>query len=112
MSIPELVQHKASRQLDEFVRRLTAEGRGGDRGLTWRLESECLLLLLLPPDGSDVSCLPLARFCFNAELRQWTLHYHDEQDRWRLYLNVGATLDFAKLLQAVEQDPFGFFWPE
>lgn len=112
MSIPELVQRKASRQLDDFVQRQNAEGRGGDGGLTWQQEEEALLLLLRPDPGASSPPLPLARFCFNTELRQWTLHYRDDQERWRLYLNVGATLDFGKLLQAVERDPFGFFWPE
>lgn len=107
MAIPQLVRRKAENALNEFVRRLTAEERLSDGELRWQGNGENLVLLVAK-DGEE---LPLARFSFIEELRQWTLHYRDKDGRWAFYLNAGPTLEFGRLLAAVESDPFNFFWP-
>lgn len=52
----------------------------------------------------------IAQFRYNDLLNQWTLHSYDQDGRWQLYLNINPSLDLGKLLQAVKDDPMGFFW--
>ncbi len=109
MAVPELVLRVAEKQLDLYCREQNAAGRTDPGRLAWEAGVDCLTLTLERP---PLTAEPLARFRYSTELGQWTLHYHDTEDRWRLYLNAGATLEFSRLLKAVDCDPFNFFWPE
>ena len=109
MAVPELVSRGAEKQLNDFCREQNAASRCESGCLTWEPEAGGLTLTLVRP---SLSATPLARFRYSAELGQWTLHYHDAEGHWRLYLNAGATLEFGRLLKAVDADPFHFFWPE
>jgi len=108
MSIPQLVRRNAENALAAFVERQTAEGRVSDGRLDWAAEEDGLVLLLV----REAATLSLARFCFVAELGQWTLHYRDMDGRWCFSLGAGPTLEFGKLLSVVDSDPLGFFWPD
>ena len=61
-------------------------------------------------ENGDEFSVPMARFRFNHELGQWTLHYLDAEQRWRFYLNVAPSLDLGRLLNHLEADPLNIFW--
>lgn len=112
MAIPELVLRSAVKQLDTFCRENFSAGLNGELSLSWEADVSGLTLMLERSSGESGHRHPLARFSFSEELNQWTLHYRDRQEHWCFYLNSGATLEFGRLLRAVEADPFGYFWPE
>jgi len=54
---------------------------------------------------------PVAQFRYQPELLQWSLHYFNPATHWVFYLNCGPSLDLAKMLRHVDDDPLRTFWP-
>lgn len=111
MPLPELIRRNAQKLLSEFCDRPIPAPEGEEARLRFTLEEEGAVLCeerrLAPLDVWTTR--PLARFVYNPELAQWTLHYVGPSGRWHFYLNAAPSLDLAKLLRHVESDPFGHF---
>ncbi len=63
-----------------------------------------------PMDNQEWLRTPIARFTYNDQLNQWVLFSIDRQLRWHIYQNVGPSLNLARLIQALDDDPTGVFW--
>jgi hypothetical protein len=63
----------------------------------------------LAKDPNQHRELPMAKIRYIPELNQWTLH-HQKGEYWQLYLNITPTLEFGRLLNAIKEDPMGYFW--
>jgi hypothetical protein len=91
-----------------------AEDGARPRHLRYRIEGRQINLFEIracAQDPQQQQQLPIAQLRYNRDLNQWTLH-HQSGDHWQLYLNVTPSLDLAKQLNAIKQDPLGYFWPE
>lgn len=111
--LPQLLEKKAIRLLDEFCIR-TANDKYQPRHLRYRMEGNQVYLyeirpLVKSPDQHRE--LPMAKIRYTPELNQWSLH-HQKGEYWQLYLNIPPTLEFGKLLNAIKEDPMGYFWQE
>jgi hypothetical protein len=109
--LPQLLEKKAIKLLDEFCIR-TANDKYQPRHLRYRIEGRQIYLYevrrrVSKPDEHRE--LPMAQIRYVPELNQWTLH-HQKGEYWQIYLNAPPTLEFGRLLSAVEQDPTGCFW--
>lgn len=113
MPLPQLLKKQAEKLLAEYCR---------TRVPTW-LKEELRLDFTIDEDSATIyqerrscqgSCewfrFPLAKFRYSKDLNQWSLHHCDENQQWRLYLNISPNLDLSKLIKAVDDDPLGFFW--
>lgn len=113
MPLPQLLKKRAEKLLDEYCR---------TRIPSW-LKDELRLKFTIAEDSATVfqerrrcqgTCewfrTPLAQFRYSESLNQWTLHHYETHQQWRLYLNINPSLDLNKLIQAVDDDPLGFFW--
>jgi hypothetical protein len=113
MPLPQLLRKRAEKLLDAYCR---------SRVPSW-LKDELRLDFTIVDVAATVfqqrrrcqgTCewfrSPLAQFRYSAALQQWTLHHYEANQQWRLYLNANPSLDLGKLLQAVDDDPLGFFW--
>ncbi|PLX94898.1 MAG: hypothetical protein C0619_02070 [Desulfuromonas sp.] len=113
MALPQLLHKRAERLLDEYCRTRVPSWLKEELRLEFTIESETATVFQ-ERRRCQGSCewfrFPLAQFRYSEELNQWSLHHYDEQQQWRLYLNVNPSLDLNKLIQAVDADPMGFFW--
>lgn len=113
MSLPELVRLSAEKIFTRYCEE-HAPACACDQGrLSFHLQDDHITLFAEQPAASASSegvVSPLARFRFSHELGQWTLHYPDDERRWRFYLNVGPSLDLGKLLKHLDADPLNLFW--
>lgn len=113
MALPELLKKRAEKLLGEYCR---------TRVPSW-LKEEMRLDFVIDGDSVTIfqerrrcqgSCewfrFPMAQFRYTESLNQWTLHHYDQDQQWRLYLHANPNLDLGKLIQAVDDDPMGFFW--
>jgi hypothetical protein len=105
MALPELIRKQAEAIFREFCHTPPA-GRGAEP--VYVLEGECITLFAEGGAGNAA----VARFCFNRQLQQWTLHRPDPVRQWRFYPNAGPSLNLHKLLQHVADDPLRVFWPD
>lgn len=110
-NLPEFLARKAAQRLDGFCRK-AAEDQYRPRLLQYRIDGRRITLFELrrlrrhPDEHRE---LPMAQIRYTPELQQWSLHYQ-QGDYWQLYLNVNPTLELDKLLNAIQQDPMGYFW--
>lgn len=114
MILPELVRRSAEKVLTEYCEERVPYCARHQIDLRFELEGASLDLFLVEADVAGTEFpgeTPLARFRFIADLGQWTLHYPAAERRWVFYLNAAPTLDLRRLLHALDQDPFGLFWP-
>lgn len=113
MPLPQLIQKRAERLLDEYCSNRVPSWLKEELRLGYSIETETATIYQ-ERRRCQGSCewfrFPLARFHYSTELNQWTLHHYDQNQQWRLYLNAGPTLDLRKLIQAIDDDPLGFFW--
>ncbi len=111
IKLPELLERKATRLLDEFCVRASNDPYQ-PRHLRYRIEGRQIYLYEIRRylnDPKQHKELPMAQIRYSPELNQWTLH-HQNGEYWQLYLNITPTLEFEKLLSAIKQDPLGYFW--
>ncbi|MBE0597294.1 MAG: DUF3024 domain-containing protein [Desulfuromonadales bacterium] len=111
MTLPDLVQRTAEKILLDYCQKRTQSC--AFIGVQFATEGDCITLLgqtgCHHPAGAG-ELRPVARFCYNSSLGQWTLHYPGPDSSWPFYLNVTPSLDLNKLLHCVDQDPLGVFW--
>ena len=111
MALPELVKLRAERLLEAYCG-IARPRQLADVKLYSIFEGSCIILWLdVAVAGASESDQPLAQLRYHDILSQWTLHYHDDEGRWRLYLNCPPTLDLEKLLEHLDADPLRLFWP-
>ena len=113
MALPQLLQKRAEKLLDEYCRTRVPSWLKEELRLDFTIEGE-EATLFQERRRCQGSCewfrVPLALFRYSAVLNQWSLHHYDENQQWRLYLNASPSLDLHKLIHAVDADPMGFFW--
>lgn len=110
-ALPEFLARKAVQLLDGFCRQ-AAEDRHRPRLLRYRIDGRKITLFEIRRLRNQIDQhreLPMAQLRYTPELKQWSIH-HQHGDYWQLYLNVNPTLELEKLLQAIRQDPMGYFW--
>ncbi len=113
MAIPEFVKKSAEKALSEYIASHVPPCMCHEIRLRFELEEGQVTLFQDRRDTARPGMwlrLPVAQFRFNEELVQWTLHYHDEANRWRFYLNASPTLNLGKLLKVVDDDVLNVFW--
>lgn len=113
MSLPELVRLSAEKIFTRYCEDHVPVCACAQRRLSFHLRDDHITLFAEQPAVSvsgERVVSPLARFRFSHELGQWTLHYPDDEQRWRFYLNVGPSLDLGKLLKHLDADPLHLFW--
>ena len=113
MAIPELSRKTAERLLDKYCAEKIPPCARDQMRLSYRVLDDAVTLFEERISFSDPSkwlAMAVAQFRFNPDLNQWTLHYSDRSNRWHFYLNAAPSLDFSKLLQALDNDPLGMFW--
>lgn len=112
MPIPELVRRTAEKLLTDFCRRSLPFCGRGEGQLSFTFEEDGIVLFeeqcACRKEGQGPR--PVARFRFDCDLSQWTLHYPGPDRRWLFYLNAGPSLHLGKLLHHLERDPLGLFW--
>ena len=113
MAIPELVKRNAEKLLQDYCNGKVPPCVRQQVRLNYRIEEDHITLLeeraLASQDGRWRS-VPIAQFRFNHELGQWSLHFPDRYRNWHFYLNTPPTLNLAKLLHHLDEDPFAQFW--
>ena len=113
MQLPELLQKQAEKLLDGLCGQM-ANDKYQPRHLRHRTTGQAIELYEVRRDRQDPQQhheLPVALLRYSPDLNQWSLHYNDDE-RWKIYLNVTPTLDFNRLLTTIRQDPLRCFWPE
>lgn len=113
MPLPELVRRSAEKRLARYCTGHSAAGTRDAVRLAFSIRDDQVTLFAERADteGSGAwVATPVARFRFSHELGQWTLHYPDQERRWRFYLNAGPSLDLGKLLRHLDADPLHVFW--
>lgn len=108
--MPELTRRRAEKSLDRFCRESRQLGSSECEALSWVWDEVGAVLSCRRPDKSEA--LPeqrVARFRYHDVLQQWSLEQPREEG-WRLCLNIGPVLDFDRLLDFLDADPFGQFW--
>lgn len=113
MSLPELLHKQANQLLEKFCReRVPCERYQGLR-LGYRFKDNHVTLFeerIDPAGGEEWLRTPIARFSYSAELNQWVLYSIDRQLHWQIYQNVNPSLNLARLIHALDDDPTGRFW--
>lgn len=113
IELPKLLEKRATRLLDEFCVK-AANDKYRPRIVRYRIEGRQAYIFevrRLPGEEGNHKELPMAQIRYVPELNQWTLH-HQKGEYWQLYLNVQPTLEFGRLLTAIQQDPMGCFWQD
>lgn len=113
MEMPELVRKTVEKELALYCKEKVPPCFRNEVRIGFHIEGAQVTLFeerITQSNASGWSGRRVAQFRFHADLNQWSLHYPAASDCWRLYLNVGPTLNFKRLLQAVDNDPFHSFW--
>lgn len=113
IALPELLKKQAEKLLFTFSRQ-AAEDPLRPRHVGYRIDGQKINLFEVRRSKSNPKehhQLPMAQIRYSPDLNQWTLH-HQNNEHWQLYMNISPSLDFSKILQAIKQDPLGYFWPE
>jgi hypothetical protein len=113
MGLPELVRKTAEKELSLYCEGKVPPCFRNEVRVAFRMEGEHITLLeerITQGNSAGWSGRRVAQFRFHADLNQWSLHYPVARNSWCLYLNAGPTLNFKRLLQAVDDDPFHSFW--
>lgn len=113
MSLPELVRKSAEKLFQTYCRERAPSHADEGARLGFRIRGDGITLfeeLIDQNSAAGMLATPIARFRFCRELNQWTLHYPDQERRWRFYLNIGPSLDLGKLLRHLDEDPTRTFW--
>lgn len=113
MALPELVRRTVEKLLAEYCGRRTSSCPLAGPRLFYRFGDDTVTLFAEQRSCGGATALAVtavAQFRYSHDLRQWSLHYLDQQQRWHFYLNVAPTLDFAKLLKYLDDDPLHVFW--
>ena len=113
MALPELLKKRADKLLEEYCRTRVPSWLKEEMRLDYVIEGEFATIFQERrrcQGSSEWFRFPMAQFRYTESLSQWTLHHCNEDQQWRLYLQASPNLDLSKLIQAVDDDPLGFFW--
>jgi hypothetical protein len=114
MALPELLKKSAEKLLTEFCLQREPCCEQNHSRLSFRIGDDRVTLIeerWAYLEQGRWLVQPMAQFRYHSELVQWSLHYFNNSKKtWVFYLNVGPSLDLAKLLRHVEDDPFNMFW--
>jgi hypothetical protein len=112
MALSEFTIKLVEQKLGHFCREKIPEMHRNRVKLGFKIEGNAVMLY----EERPLYCDPLswvrtdvARFRFDEETRQWTLHFPDRDFRWRLYY-LNPKSDFEVLLREVDEDPLQIFW--
>ena len=106
--IPELIKRRASGQLEDFCLHHRDKLTCPHVDLLTSWEENAVTLEVR--DGCNPPH-PIARFCYSADLGQWSLFAPHDATAWRPCLDVQPSLNLEKLLAYLEADPLNLFWP-
>lgn len=111
MPLPELVKKNAEKIVGDYCRQWVPVYSSEPLRMTYTLDDETITLYLrdISADESAPVRIPMAQMRFSSELQQWTLHVPTENGRWKFYLNAQPTLNLARLIDHLKEDPLGFF---
>ena len=113
MTLPELVRRSAEKLLDEYCDRSTPSCPLAGPRIFYRFGGDAVTIFSEQRscgEAASRAATAVAQFRYSRELRQWTLHYADQHQRWHFYLNAAPTLDPGKLLKHLDDDPLHVFW--
>ena len=113
MALPEFLHKQARQLLENFCRERIPCARFQGMRLSFRINGNHITLFEEwsdPESEEETRREPLARFTYNDELNQWVLFSIDREQRWHIYQGVGPSLNLARLIQALDDDPTGIFW--
>ncbi len=113
MPLPELIRKTAERLLSEYCESHTADCCQSQSRLNYSIGNDKVTLIEERREHLEMDHWlprPVAQFRYHHDLCQWTLHYRNYSEQWVFYLNCGPSLDLAKLLHHVDQDPLDLFW--
>ena len=113
MPLPEILHKQAHQLLEKYCRERVPCQRYHGLRLNFRFDGNHVTLFEeypQPEDESQQQNTPIARFTYNSELNQWVLFSIDQQERWQIYQSIGPSLNLARLIQALDDDPTGIFW--
>ncbi len=114
MELPELVKQSVNKLLSEYCERQASCCVPSHTRLIYKvatnratlIEEQCCL-----HGREHRSVRPVAQFRYHQELLQWSLHYYNSARKiWVFYLNCNPTLNLAKILKHVDDDPLHMFW--
>jgi len=111
MPMPELVKKNAEKLIGDYCRNWVPVYTNELLRMTYTLEDEAFTLFIRDVIAAEDSegRIPVAQLRFCMELKQWTLHIPHGEGRWKFYLNARPTLNLARLLLHLKEDPLGFF---
>jgi len=109
VSLPELVRRRAEKLLTSYCQSRVVRLEKPEVRLTWETLAEGYQLVEQFFSEKRLQHQTIARFLYQEELCQWSLHLLQEE-HWRFCPNVSPSLDLQKLLDFVDADPFGQFW--
>ncbi len=114
MAIPELLRKSAEKLLSEYCDEREPCCELNHTRLTFRIGGDRATLIeerWAYLEQGHWLIRPVAQFRYNADLVQWSLHYYNSSKKtWVFYLNFGPSLDLAKILRHVDDDPLRTFW--
>jgi len=105
----DLVRKRAEKLLDEYCRSRVVRIEKPQVRLIWESLPDGYQLVEQSFDGHVLRQQAIARFIYQPELRQWSLHQRQEE-RWQFCSNISPNLNLQKLIDFVDADPFGPFW--
>jgi len=113
MALPELLKKRAEKLLGNYCRSRVPSWLKEELRLSFTIEGD-VATVFQERRRCQGTCewfrFPLAQFRYSDTLTQWTLHHFADNQKWRFYLNANPSLDLSKLIEAVDDDPLGYFW--
>ncbi|PLX79738.1 MAG: hypothetical protein C0616_10335 [Desulfuromonas sp.] len=105
-----MIRRRAKKSLDRFCLDSRQIGSPGCESLSWAWDEVGAVLSCRSSGSPEPSPeRRVARFRYHDALRQWSLE-QPRDEGWRLCLNIGPVLDFDRLIEFLDADPFGQFW--
>jgi len=109
VSLPELVRKRAEKLLTNYCQSRVVRLEKPEVRLIWEPLAGGYQLVEQFFSEQRLQFQTIARFIYQDELRQWSLHLLQD-DHWRFCSNISPSLDLQKLVDFVDADPFGQFW--
>ena len=113
MALPELMRRSVEKLLQEYCGQHASSCPLTGPRIFYRFGDDTVTICAEQRScggATALSVTAVAQFRYDHDLKQWSLHYLDPQQRWHFYLNATPTLDFSKLLRHLDDDPLHVFW--
>lgn len=105
----DLIRKRAEKLLEEYCQCRVVRLEKPQVRLIWESLIDGYQLVEQYFDGHRLQQQAIARFIYQPELCQWSLHQR-QHDRWQFCSNISPNLNLQKLIDFVDADPFGMFW--